>query len=108
MQGFHAARGCSYFILVSVSPEQRSPTCPLSVLTLMIVGRILTPLLSIISLSHISLMSKGSCVMSLPNCVVTIGLSARERSAMDLTGLFNLAFEPFVEDCDCLAVASDC
>ncbi len=26
---------------------------------------------------------------------------------MDLTGLFDLAFEPFVVDCDCLVVACD-
>src|SRR2546429_6671066 len=63
------------------------------------------PILSTCSLLYISLTSTGSVV--LPNAVVTIGLSARDRSAMDLTGLFDLAFEAFVGDCDCLVVARD-
>ena len=58
-------------------------------LTLIAVGMIAMPILSTCSLLYISLTSTGSVV--LPIAVGTIGLSARDRLAMDLTGLFDLA-----------------
>lgn len=38
--------------------------------------------------------------MSFPNSALQIGFPARNRSAIDLTGLLDLAFEVLIEDCD--------
>jgi hypothetical protein len=62
------------------------------VLTLIVIGMIAMPIIRTCSLLYISLTSTGSVVV-LPIFVVRIRLSAKAKSAMDLTGLFGLAFE---------------
>jgi len=43
-------------------------------------------------------MSSGNCAVLDPNITSRIGLSERYRSAIDLTGLRDLAFEPLAEE----------
>lgn len=55
------------------------------------------PSLSSVSFLYNSLTSSGSCLLRLSNFFDRIGLSAKSKSAMDMTGLLDLALEVLID-----------